>query len=158
MFSYCSRRPLPCVLEGRIRGGRVRCSGDKYPCISSLSLSSHVLLKSDYLTFSRTPEYSSSRIHSPWSGGYKSWLLHGLSYRPARLRRLASRYYNPMPESTISPIQGQWIWPQGCRWLFIATAGKQLFSMKGNRKIKATRMVGKLSTVANRQLFSVTAK
>ncbi len=29
-----------------------------------------------------------------------------LSYRPARLHRLAGRYENPMPESTISPSQG----------------------------------------------------
>ncbi len=29
----------------------------------------------------------------------------GLSYRPAKLHRLAGRYDNPMPESTISPIQ-----------------------------------------------------
>ncbi len=28
----------------------------------------------------------------------------GLSYRPARLHRLAGLYVNPMPESTISPI------------------------------------------------------
>jgi hypothetical protein len=27
------------------------------------------------------------------------------SYRPARLHRLAGRYDNPMPESTISPSQ-----------------------------------------------------
>ncbi len=30
----------------------------------------------------------------------------GLSYRPARLHRLAGRYDNPMPESTISPQSG----------------------------------------------------
>ncbi len=35
-----------------------------------------------------------------------------LSYRPARLHRLAVRYDNPMPESTLSPSQGLWIWPQ----------------------------------------------
>ncbi len=30
----------------------------------------------------------------------------GLPYRPARVHRLEGRYDNPMPESTISPIQG----------------------------------------------------
>ncbi len=30
----------------------------------------------------------------------------GLSYRPARLHSQACRYDNPLPESTISPIQG----------------------------------------------------
>ncbi len=30
----------------------------------------------------------------------------GLSYRPAGLHRLTGRYDYPMPESTISPIQG----------------------------------------------------
>ncbi len=34
----------------------------------------------------------------------------GLSYRPARLHRLAGRYDNPVPELTLSPRQGQWIW------------------------------------------------
>ncbi len=34
----------------------------------------------------------------------------GLSYRPARLHRLAGRYDNPMSESTISPSQGLRIW------------------------------------------------
>jgi hypothetical protein len=29
-----------------------------------------------------------------------------LSYRPARLHRLAGRYDNPMPESALSPSQG----------------------------------------------------
>ncbi len=29
----------------------------------------------------------------------------GLSYRPARLHRLAGRYDNPMPESTIPPVR-----------------------------------------------------
>ncbi len=33
----------------------------------------------------------------------------GLSYRPARLRRLAGRYDNPMPESAIFHSQGLWI-------------------------------------------------
>ncbi len=35
----------------------------------------------------------------------------GLSYRPARLHRLAGQYDNHMLELTISPSQGQWIWP-----------------------------------------------
>ncbi len=30
----------------------------------------------------------------------------GLSHQSARLHRLAGRYENPMPESTISPSQG----------------------------------------------------
>ncbi len=34
----------------------------------------------------------------------------GFSYRPAGLHRLAERYDNPMPGSTISPSQGLWIW------------------------------------------------
>ncbi len=33
-----------------------------------------------------------------------------MSYQPARLSRLAGRYDNPIPESTLSPIQGLWIW------------------------------------------------
>ncbi len=52
----------------------------------------------------------------------------GLSYRPGRLLRPACGYDNPMPESTISPIQVLWIWLQaawaetpkaglGCCWL-----------------------------------------
>ncbi len=35
-----------------------------------------------------------------------------MSYRRARLHRLADRYDNPMPESTISPSQELWIWLQ----------------------------------------------
>ncbi len=37
-----------------------------------------------------------------------------LSFRPARLLRLAGRYDNPMQESTISPAPGKGlrIWPQ----------------------------------------------
>ncbi len=34
----------------------------------------------------------------------------GLSYRPARLQRLAGRYINPMPEATIYPSEGIRIW------------------------------------------------
>ncbi len=34
----------------------------------------------------------------------------GLSYRPAGLHRLAGRYNNPMPVSTLSPNQGLRIW------------------------------------------------
>ncbi len=37
-----------------------------------------------------------------------------LSYRPARLHRLTGQNDNPMPESTISPSQGLWIWLQYC--------------------------------------------
>ncbi len=36
----------------------------------------------------------------------------GLSYRPASLCSVAGRYDNTMPESTISPSQGLWIWVQ----------------------------------------------
>jgi hypothetical protein len=46
----------------------------------------------------------------------------------------------------------------GLQVTFHREAGKALFSMTGNRKIKATRMVGKLSTMADRQLLSVTAR
>jgi hypothetical protein len=35
----------------------------------------------------------------------------GLSHRPARLHRMAGRYDNPMPESTISPSEGLRIRP-----------------------------------------------
>jgi hypothetical protein len=34
-----------------------------------------------------------------------------LSYRPARLHRMAGRYDNPTPQSTISPVRGLKIWP-----------------------------------------------
>ncbi len=47
-------------------------------------------------------EYSVSQIHSPWLGDKVDYGL-GLSYRPARLHRLAGRYHNPMTESTLSP-------------------------------------------------------
>ncbi len=49
-------------------------------------------------------------VHSPWLGGDKVNSGIELSYRPARLHRLAGRYDNPTPESTISPSQGLWIW------------------------------------------------
>jgi hypothetical protein len=35
----------------------------------------------------------------------------GLSFRSARLHRLAGRYNNPMPKSTKSSSQGLRIWP-----------------------------------------------
>ncbi len=51
----------------------------------------------------------SSQIHSPWRGD-KVDSGKGLSYRPANLCSHAGRYDNPMPESTLSPRQGLWIW------------------------------------------------
>jgi hypothetical protein len=46
----------------------------------------------------------------------KFLIREGLSYRPARLHRLAGRYDNPMPESSISPIpsQGLRLWLLAC--------------------------------------------
>ncbi len=54
---------------------------------------------------------NNSQIQSPWLGD-KVVSGIGLSYRPARLPRLAGRYDNPLPDSTISLIQGLWIWLQ----------------------------------------------
>jgi hypothetical protein len=55
---------------------------------------------------------ASSQIYGPWLGDTVD-SSRGLSCRPARLhQRLAGRYDDPMPESTISPIQGLWIWLQ----------------------------------------------
>ncbi len=58
-----------------------------------------------------------SRIHSLWLG-YKVnsglGLLYGLP--PCWLHRLARQYDNPMPELTISPRHGIWIWPLNCEW------------------------------------------
>jgi hypothetical protein len=72
-------------------------------------------------------------IHSPWLGDKVDSGI-GLSYRPARLHRLASRYNNPMPESTISPIQGLWIWLQ--------FASYQLFWYIYNWEITLWRRLG----------------
>jgi hypothetical protein len=48
----------------------------------------------------------SSQIHSPgWGDKVDSGM--GLPYRPARLHRLAFRYDNPMPESTLSHVAWQ---------------------------------------------------
>ncbi len=47
--------------------------------------------------------------HGPWLGRKVDSGI-GLSCRPTRLHRLAGRYGNPMPASTISPIQRLWIW------------------------------------------------
>ncbi len=53
----------------------------------------------------------SSQIHmSPKGGIYVVYSGIGLSYRPARLQRLAGRYDKYMPESTLSPSQRLWIW------------------------------------------------
>ncbi len=46
--------------------------------------------------------YSSSQINCPWMGAAVDSGI-GLTYRPASL---AGRYYNPMPESTLSPQSG----------------------------------------------------
>ncbi len=48
---------------------------------------------------------TSSGIHRPWLGGTVNSVI-GLSYRPAKLHRLAGRYDRPMPELTLSPSQG----------------------------------------------------
>jgi hypothetical protein len=45
-----------------------------------------------------------SQIYSPWLGDKVDSGI-GLSYYPARLHRLADRYDNPMPESTISQFR-----------------------------------------------------
>jgi hypothetical protein len=51
---------------------------------------------------------------SPYPHKPNSWSLNmgysRLLYRPTRRHRLAGRYNNPMPESTISPRQGLRIW------------------------------------------------
>ncbi len=71
------------------------------------------------------------RSHHPWAQAI-NWDSHedkflvphwgdkvnsglGLSYRPARLLRLAVQYSKHMPESTMSPNQGLWIWLLGQR-------------------------------------------
>jgi hypothetical protein len=46
-----------------------------------------------------------SQILSPWLGIWYSRFWQRVGYRPAGLHRLAGRYNNPMPESTISPSQ-----------------------------------------------------
>ncbi len=64
-------------------------------------------------------EYSaSSQIHSPWMGDIVDSGI-GLSYRPTSLRSLAGRYNNPLPESTLSPSQGLWIWLLVCAQLYL---------------------------------------
>jgi hypothetical protein len=52
-----------------------------------------------YIAFGSVAEF----IVPDW--GDKVNYAIGLSYRPARLHRLAGRYDNPMPELTISPSQ-----------------------------------------------------
>jgi hypothetical protein len=42
--------------------------------------------------------------------GYKVEYGMGLSFQPVRLLWLAGRYDNPMPQSTLSPRKGLWIW------------------------------------------------
>jgi hypothetical protein len=72
--------------------------------------------------------YRHARLHG-WRAGTttlcRSWLYPPVRYLwipqlAARLQRLAGRYDNPMPESTISPIQGTWIWLQIIIWIIRA--------------------------------------
>ncbi len=55
-----------------------------------------------------TQRKSCSLILSPCRGDIVDSGI-GLSYRPARLHKLASRYDNPMPESTKNLATGKWI-------------------------------------------------
>ncbi len=106
-----------------------------------------------------------SQIHSQWLGDTVDSGI-GLSYRPAILYWLTGRYDNPMPESTISPSQGLWIWLLERVATFLTILGpesghdnlSEMYSShwpkyrKKTEKWKKTRL--KISTVRENQLKS----
>ncbi len=112
---------FPCI-----RGYILICTGDIYILGPQREGSDHGVNieeeNNDYVVFQWNILGSVAKFIVPAKFIGPDWRQNvdsviGLSCRPVRLHRLSGRYDNPMLKSTMSPIQGLWIWLQLGRYV-----------------------------------------